>query len=121
MNLCLGHLDPIESITKMGLPTYWFSRVIGREYLKHLSDEVKCYPTESIQQHPISHFESLAGAQEMHRNASVGSECAVPCRCHTRCWKGGLAQSCEQCTSNSAAQCRTRGTGLATGFIAVGC
>lgn len=34
--------------------------------------------------------------------------------------EGRLAQSCEQCTSNSAGQHHTRGTRLVTGLIAAG-
>lgn len=55
-------------------------------------------------QHPISYFGSLAGAQEKHKNSSVGSECAALCRCH-HTLLGGQASSVleavyqQQCSS----------------------
>lgn len=82
MDPCLGHLDPIESVLKKGLPTCWISRAMWTQFFKHLGDDVSSCWKQT--QQPISHFESLAGTQEVHSNISVGSECAASCRCrHT--------------------------------------
>ena len=116
---CLGHLDPTESVLK--IQHAGFPESSEDNFLSIWGMMWNVHPTESNCNSPSATLEVLL-VQRRCTEVLVLALSALPrVDVTTHCWEGRLAQSCEQCNSNSAAQCHTRGTRLATGFIAAGC
>lgn len=109
MDPCLGHLNPIESVLKMRLPKCWISRVIWRQFFKHLRDD-------SATAHLL--FWKFCWCTEVLVLALRVSPFVGVTAHHG---EGRLAQPCDQCIRNKAAQCRARSTCLTTQFNAAGC